>query len=80
MAPTGRADENDTERQCLDPCAKPNLTTVEPGAITFATSSVPTPPFFLTDDPSDREGSRPILRTRWQRCWDFVLGKSPGST
>ena len=40
----------------LDPCAKPNLTTVEPGAITFATSSVPTPPFFLTDDPSDREG------------------------
>lgn len=40
----------------LDPCAKPNLTTVEPGAITFATSSVPAPPFFLTDDPSDREG------------------------
>lgn len=40
----------------LDPCAKPNLTTVEPGAITFVTSAVPAPPFFLTDDPSDREG------------------------
>lgn len=40
----------------LDPCAKPNLTTVEPGAITFATTSVPAPPFILTDDPSDREG------------------------
>lgn len=40
----------------LDPCFKPNLTTVEPGALTFATSSVPAPPFFLTDEPSDREG------------------------
>lgn len=40
----------------LDPCSTPNLTTVEPGAITFATSGVPAPPFFATDDPSDREG------------------------
>jgi len=40
----------------LDPCAKPNLTTVEPGALTFTTSVVPNPPFFATDEPSDREG------------------------
>ena len=42
--------------QFLDPCAKPNLTTVEPGALTFATATLPSPPFFFTDEPSDREG------------------------
>ena len=57
VEPTPEADANaDALAAMLDPCAKPNLTTVEPGAITFATSSVPAPPFFLTDDPSDREG------------------------
>ena len=57
VVPTPEVDANaDALAAMLDPCAKPNLTTVEPGAITFATSSVPTPPFFLTDDPSDREG------------------------
>lgn len=40
----------------LDPCAKPNLTTVEPGALTFVTSAVPAPPYFLSDQPSDRLG------------------------
>ena len=40
----------------LDPCAKPNLTTVEPGALTFVTSAVPAPPYFLSDDPADRLG------------------------
>lgn len=40
----------------LDPCALPNLTTVEPGAITFAATRVPAPPLFNTDDPSDRDG------------------------
>ena len=57
VVPTPEVDANaDALAAMLDPCAKPNLTTVEPGAITFATSSVPAPPFFLTDDPSDREG------------------------
>lgn len=40
----------------LDPCALPNLTTVEPGAMTFAATAVPAPPFFNTDDPADRDG------------------------
>jgi ABC-type amino acid transport substrate-binding protein len=57
VVPTPEVDTNaDALAAMLDPCAKPNLTTVEPGAITFATSAVPAPPFFLTDDPSDREG------------------------
>lgn len=42
--------------QMLDPCAKPNLTTVEPGALTFVTSATPAPPYFLSDQPSDRLG------------------------
>jgi len=50
------AGENDTEPDALDPCSRPNLTTVEPGALTFATSDVPAPPFFLTDEPADRAG------------------------
>lgn len=49
-------DEAQALARLLDPCATLNLTTVEPGAITFATSAVPAPPFFLTDDPSDRIG------------------------
>lgn len=49
-------DQPDAVSEMLDPCAKPNLTTVEPGALTFTTSIVPDPPFFLTDKPSDREG------------------------
>jgi ABC-type amino acid transport substrate-binding protein len=57
VVPVPEEDANaDALAAMLDPCAKPNLTTVEPGAITFATSAVPAPPFFLTDDPSDREG------------------------
>ena len=57
VAPTTEVGTNaDVLAPLLDPCAKPNLTTVEPGAITFVTSAVPAPPFFLTDDPSDREG------------------------
>lgn len=50
------SDDADALAQVLDPCATLNLTTVEPGAVTFATSAVPAPPFFLTDDPSDRIG------------------------
>ena len=45
----------------LDPCAKPNLTTVEPGALTFATPAGPTPPYFLTDEPSDQLGLESAL-------------------
>lgn len=45
----------------LDPCAKPNLTTVEPGAITFATPAGPVPPYFLTDEPSDQLGLESAL-------------------
>ena len=45
----------------LDPCAKPNLTTVEPGALTFVTSTGPTPPYFLTDEPSDQLGLESAL-------------------
>lgn len=48
--------ESQSLAQFLNPCAKLNLTTVEPGALTFVTSTVPSPPFFLTDEPSDREG------------------------
>ena len=50
------ADDADSLSSTLDPCAKPNLTTVEPGALTFATSAVPAPPYFLTDEPADRLG------------------------
>lgn len=50
------ASETGTEVDVLDPCSRPNLTTVEPGALTFATSDLPAPPFFLTDEPSDRRG------------------------
>ena len=49
-------DDGSSLAATLDPCAKPNLTTVEPGALTFATSAVPAPPYFLSDDPSDRLG------------------------
>lgn len=48
--------QEDSRASVLDPCAKPNLTTVEPGALTFATNPLPAPPFFLTDEPSDRAG------------------------
>ncbi len=58
--PTGST-ETGVEVDVLDPCARPNLTTVEPGALTFATSDVPAPPFFLTDEPSDRLGLEPDL-------------------
>ena len=44
------------ESVMLDPCAKPNLTTVEPGAITFVTPEVPAPPYFQSELPSDRLG------------------------
>ena len=40
----------------LDPCSRPNLTTVEPGALTFATSAGAAPPYFMTDEPSDELG------------------------
>ena len=53
--PTASADAG-AEVDVLDPCSRPNLTTVEPGALTFATSDVPAPPFFLTDEPADRLG------------------------
>lgn len=57
IAPTPEVeDQTDARAQMLDPCAKPNLTTVEPGAITFAASAAPAPPFFLTETPSDRSG------------------------
>lgn len=65
----------------LDPCAKPNLTTVEPGAFTFATSEAPAPPFFLTEKPSDREGFEADLAyalaeelgfRSGQVTWEFV--------
>jgi len=49
-------DDAEAELVVLDPCSKPNLTTVEPGALTFTTSLAPAPPFFLTDEPADREG------------------------
>jgi ABC-type amino acid transport substrate-binding protein len=45
-----------TEEVMLDPCAKPNLTTVEPGAITFVTPEVPAPPYFQSEVPADRLG------------------------
>ena len=56
-APTAEpTEDSDSLSSTLDPCAKPNLTTVEPGALTFVTSAVPAPPYFLTDDPADRLG------------------------
>jgi ABC-type amino acid transport substrate-binding protein len=44
------------ESVMLDPCAKPNLTTVEPGALTFVTPEVPAPPYFQSEIPADRLG------------------------
>lgn len=55
-APPPPEADADSLAHFLDPCAKLNLTTVKPGALTFVTSKVPSPPFFLTDEPSDREG------------------------
>lgn len=54
-------EDSDAELVILDPCAKPNLTTIEPGAISFVTPSAPAPPYFLTDEPSDREGLEAAL-------------------
>jgi len=53
---TPQNDDAETELVVLDPCAKPNLTTVEPGALTFTTSAAPAPPYFLSDEPADRLG------------------------
>ena len=55
-APPPPEADADSLAHFLNPCAKLNLTTVKPGALTFVTSKVPSPPFFLTDEPSDREG------------------------
>ncbi|MBL6631935.1 MAG: transporter substrate-binding domain-containing protein [Candidatus Nanopelagicales bacterium] len=49
-------DDDQSELVLLDPCSKPNLTTVEPGALTFTTSATPAPPYFLSDQPADRLG------------------------
>lgn len=49
-------DDDQSEFVLLDPCSKPNLTTVEPGALTFTTSAAPAPPYFLSDEPADRLG------------------------
>lgn len=49
-------DDAETELVILDPCSKPNLTTVEPGALTFTTGAAPAQPYFLTDEPADRAG------------------------
>lgn len=49
-------DDAETELVILDPCSKPNLTTVEPGALTFTTGAAPARPYFLTDEPADRAG------------------------
>ena len=49
-------DDDQSELVLLDPCSKPNLTTVEPGALTFTTSAAPAPPYFLSDQPADRLG------------------------
>ncbi len=67
-------DQSEAVAAMLDPCAKPNLTTVEPGALTFATSTLPSPPFFLTDDPADRRGLEADLAYRLAE----VLGFRPG--
>lgn len=56
VVPTEGEGQPDSSSAMLDPCAKPNLTTVEPGALTFVTSPPPAPPFFLTEDPADRQG------------------------
>jgi polar amino acid transport system substrate-binding protein len=59
-ASNGRVEPEDSATTAtvdlLDPCAKPNLTTVEPGALTFAVPAAPAPPYFLTDQPADQEG------------------------
>lgn len=55
-APSAEARDERIDPDALDPCSRPNLTTVEPGALTFATSDVPAPPFFFTDEPADRQG------------------------
>ena len=49
-------DDVQPELEALDPCSRPNLTTVEPGALTFTTSTAPAQPFFLSDEPADRLG------------------------
>jgi polar amino acid transport system substrate-binding protein len=40
----------------LDECAKENLTTITPGALTIGTDSPAYPPYFSDDDPSNGEG------------------------
>lgn len=56
LAPLQPQTDATVESVMLDPCAKPNLTTVEPGAITFVTSEVPAPPYFQSEIPGDRLG------------------------
>lgn len=67
-------DQSESLAAMLDPCAKPNLTTVEPGALTFATSTSPSSPFFLTDDPAERRGLEADLAYQLAD----VLGFRPG--
>lgn len=62
-APVPAVSEGDdaSMAEMLDPCSRPNLTTVEPGALTFATVAAPAPPYFLTDQPADQLGLESAL-------------------
>ncbi len=74
IAPVADDDSQVSVTAMLDPCAKPNLTTVEPGALTFVTSAAPAPPFFLSDKPADRAGLEADLAYELAG----VLGFRPG--
>jgi len=75
VAPTPEDDDQASVASMLDPCAKPNLTTVEPGALTFVTSAVPAPPFFLSDQPADRLGLEADLAYELARTLGFRPGE-----
>ena len=75
VAPAPEDDDQASVASMLDPCAKPNLTTVEPGALTFVTSAVPAPPFFLSDQPADRLGLEADLAYELARTLGFRPGE-----
>lgn len=52
---------DDSMEDMLDPCSRANLTTVEPGALTFVTPAAPAPPYFLTDQPADQQGLESVF-------------------
>jgi polar amino acid transport system substrate-binding protein len=50
------AAETSAAEAALDECAKENLTTITPGALTIGTDTPAYPPYFSDDDPTNGEG------------------------